>query len=70
MELMKSIKSMKLGLSEIISFTLGLILAIVLLRSINYRNCIVLSSSVSKELLDSKVYSAENDKCYRVVKKE
>ena len=70
MELMKSIKSMKLGLTEIMSFTLGLILAIVLLRSINYRNCIVLSSSVSKELLDSKVYSAENDKCYRVVKKE
>ena len=67
---MKLMKLMNLLLTEIISFTLGLILAIVLLRSINYRNCIVLSSSVSKELLDSKVYSAENDKCYRVVKKE
>ena len=55
---------------NIISFLIGLILAIVLLRSINYRNCIVLSSNVSNELLDTKMYSEENDKCYRMVKKE
>lgn len=55
---------------NIISFLIGLILAIVLLRSINYRNCIVLSSNVSNELLDTKMYSEENDKCYKMVKKE
>lgn len=63
---------MKMNISwvNVISFLIGLLLAILLLRSINYRNCIVLSSNVSNELLGTKMYSEENDKCYKMVKKE
>ena len=61
---------MNCSLSEILSFLLGLCLAIALLWSINYRNCIILSSNVSRELLDKKMYNSENDKCYQVVKNE
>ena len=63
---------MKMNISwvNVISFLIGLLLAIILLKSINYRNCIVLSSNVSNELLGTKMYSEENDKCYRMVKKE
>jgi len=63
---------MKMNISwvNVISFLIGLLLAILLLRSINYRNCIVLSSNVSNELLGAKMYSEENDKCYKMVKKE
>ena len=63
---------MKMNISwvNVISFLIGLLLAIILLKSINYRNCIVLSSNVSNELLGTKMYSEENDKCYKMVKKE
>ena len=63
---------MKMNISwvNVISFLIGLLLAILLLKSINYRNCIVLSSNVSNELLGTKMYSEENDKCYKMVKKE
>jgi hypothetical protein len=60
---------MNTSISAVLSFLIGLTLAIALLWSINYRNCIVLSSNVSRELLNKKLYNAESDKCYRVVKK-
>lgn len=60
---------MNTSISVVLSFLIGLILAIALLWSINYRNCIILSSNVSRELLNKKLYNSEADKCYRVVKK-
>ena len=60
---------MNTSISAVLSFLIGLTLAIALLWSINYRNCIVLSSNVSRQLLNKKLYNSESDKCYRVVKK-
>ena len=57
---------MKTSIQEVLSFLLGLVLAIAMLCTINYRNCIVLSSNVSRELLDKKLYNSKSNKCYRI----
>ena len=57
---------MNTSIQEVLSFLLGLVLAIAMLYTINYRNCIVLSSNVSRELLDKKLYNSKSNKCYRI----
>ena len=61
-----SVILMKTSIQEVLSFLLGLVLAIAMLYTINYRNCIVLSSNVSRELLDKKLYNSKSNKCYRI----
>lgn len=55
---------------DIVSFLLGLVLSILILKYVNKRNCIILSSNISKELLGTKIYDKKADKCFKLVKKE